>query len=135
MKKITFLVASLMMGLSAVAQTGDPVVMKINGKNITRSEFEYSFNKNNSDGVLDKKTVEEYVPLFVDFKLKVAEAESQRIDTLSTIRKELMATRSKWCFLPLWTMTTLSVRLEGRMTRRRLVLRGRTFLRQVTFWC
>ena len=63
--------------------------MKINGKNITRSEFEYSFNKNNSDGVLDKKTVEEYVPLFVDFKLKVAEAESQRIDTLSTIRKEL----------------------------------------------
>ena len=89
MKKIAFLVASLMVGLSAVAQTGDPVVMKINGKNITRSEFEYSFNKNNSDGVLDKKTVEEYVPLFVDFKLKVAEAESQRIDTLSTIRKEL----------------------------------------------
>ena len=70
MKKIAFLVASLMVGLSAVAQTGDPVVMKINGKNITRSEFEYSFNKNNSDGVLDKKTVEEYVPLFVDFKLK-----------------------------------------------------------------
>ena len=89
MKKIAFLVASLMVGLSAVAQTGDPVVMKINGKNITRSEFEYSFNKNNSDGVLDKKTVEEYVPLFVDFKLKVAEAESQRIDTLGTIRKEL----------------------------------------------
>ncbi len=89
MKKIAFLVASLMMGLSAVAQTGDPVVMKINGKNITRSEFEYSYNKNNSDGVLEKKTVEEYVPLFVDFKLKVAEAESQRIDTLSAIRKEL----------------------------------------------
>ena len=41
MKKIAFLVASLMVGLSAVAQTGDPVVMKINGKNITRSEFEY----------------------------------------------------------------------------------------------
>ncbi len=89
MKKITFLAASLMMGLSAVAQTADPVIMRVNGKSITRSEFEYSFNKNNSDGVLDKKTVEEYVPLYVDFKLKVAEAESQRLDTLSALRKEL----------------------------------------------
>lgn len=89
MKKIAIWGASLMMGLSAVAQTNDPVVMKINGKSITKSEFEYSFKKNNSDGVIDKKTVEEYVPLYVDFKLKVAEAESQRIDTLSAIRKEL----------------------------------------------
>lgn len=89
MKKIVLLATWVAMGLSAVAQTADPVIMKINGKNITRSEFEYSFNKNNSDGVLDKKTVEEYVPLFVDFKLKVAEAESQRIDTLAAIRKEL----------------------------------------------
>ncbi len=89
MKKIAILGVSLMMGLTAVAQTADPVIMKINGKNITKSEFEYSFNKNNSDGVIDKKTVEEYVPLYVDFKLKVAEAESQRLDTLSAIRKEL----------------------------------------------
>ena len=89
MKKIAILGASLMMGLTAVAQTTDPVIMKINGKNITKSEFEYSFNKNNSDGVIDTKTVEEYVPLYVDFKLKVAEAESQRLDTLSAIRKEL----------------------------------------------
>ena len=89
MRKIAFGMVSLVLSLSAVAQTADPVIMKINGKNITRSEFEYSFNKNNSDGVIDKKTVEEYVPLFVDFKLKVAEAESQRMDTLSAIRKDL----------------------------------------------
>lgn len=89
MKKIVFLVASFVMGLSSMAQTNDPVIMKVNGKAITRCEFEYSFNKNNSEGVLDKKGVEEYVPLFVDFKLKVAEAESQKIDTIPSIRKEL----------------------------------------------
>lgn len=83
------LAVSLLMGVAAFAQSDDPVIMRVNGKPVTRSEFEYSFNKNNSDGVLDKKTVEEYVPLFVDFKLKVAEAESQRIDTLPEIRKEL----------------------------------------------
>ena len=89
MRKIAVFAVSLAVGLSAVAQTADPVIMKINGKTVTRSEFEYSFNKNNSEGVLDKKTVEEYVPLFVDFKLKVAEAESQRIDTITAIRQEL----------------------------------------------
>lgn len=90
MKKIACFVASLVMGLSAVAQTNDPVIMKINGQDITRSAFEYSFNKNNSEGVIDKKTVEEYVPLFVNFKLKVAEAENQRMDTLTAIRKDLL---------------------------------------------
>ena len=89
MKKVVTLAASLAMSLWTMAQTGDPVIMTVDGKNITRSEFEYSFNKNNTDGVLDKKTVEEYVPLFVDFKLKVAEAEHQRLDTLPGIRKEL----------------------------------------------
>ena len=89
MKRIAVFAVSLLAAFSAMAQTDDPVIMKINGKPVTRSEFEYSFNKNNSDGVLDKKTVEEYVPLFVNFKLKVAEAESQRVDTLPGIRKEL----------------------------------------------
>lgn len=88
MKKITMFMAGMFVGLCAMAQS-DPVIMKINGKNITRSEFEYSYNKNNSEGVLDKKTIKEYVPLYVDFKLKVAAAEDAKIDTLTSIRKEL----------------------------------------------
>ena len=78
-----------LMSLGAVGQTDDPVIMKINGKPVLRSDFEYSFNKNNADGVLDKKSVAEYVPLFVDFKLKVAAAEEAQLDTISSIRKEL----------------------------------------------
>ena len=45
---------------SAMSQT-DPVLIRINNKPITLSEFEYNYNKNNSEGVLDKKTIEEYV--------------------------------------------------------------------------
>lgn len=89
MKRIASLFAIISVSLSAFCQSSDPIIMKINGKNITRSEFEYSFNKNNSDGVLDKKTVKEYVPLYVDFKLKVAAAEDAKIDTIASIRKEL----------------------------------------------
>lgn len=86
----------LMAGTAAVAQTADdPVIMRVNGVPVTRSEFEYSFNKNNADGVLDKKGVEEYVPLYVDFKLKVEEAKAQGIDTLQSIRSELEGYREQ----------------------------------------
>ena len=74
MNKFSLLTVGLFCTLNSFAQDSDPVLMRINGKQITRAEFEYSFNKNNSDGVLDKKNVKDYVPLFVDFKLKVAAA-------------------------------------------------------------
>ena len=53
----------------AYGQT-DPTIMTINGKPVSRSEFEYSYNKNNADGVIDKKSVDEYVNLFINYKLK-----------------------------------------------------------------
>ena len=59
--RISFVISVL--SVLSVCQTihaqSDPVIMTVNGKDITRSEFEYSYNKNNSDGVIDKKTVEE----------------------------------------------------------------------------
>ena len=90
MKKSFLMAALLMAGGSMMAQTtDDPVIMRVNGVPVTRSEFEYSFNKNNADGVLDKKGVEDYVPLFINFKLKVEEAKSLGIDTLQNIVTEL----------------------------------------------
>ena len=65
MKKIHLAFLLSLVSLVSPAQNADPVVMHINGKPVTRSEFEYSYNKNNSDGVIDKKTVKDYVPLFV----------------------------------------------------------------------
>ena len=71
----------------AVAQN-DPVIMVINGKKVPRSEFEYSYNKNNSEGVIDKKSVNEYVDLFINYKLKVEAALDAHYDTLSSYQKE-----------------------------------------------
>ena len=59
-----------MMSLKARMAQDDPVVMRINGKDVPRSEFEYNYNKNNSESVLDKKSLQDYVPLFVNYKLK-----------------------------------------------------------------
>ena len=66
----------------------DPIIMTVAGVDVPRSEFEYSYNKNNTDGVIDKKTVEEYVDLFVNYKLKVQAALDARLDTTQAFLKE-----------------------------------------------
>ena len=81
--------------ITAGAQTSDPVVMTINGQNVTRSEFEYSYNKNNGDEVIEKTTVEQYVPLFVNYKLKVAAALDARLDTLTSFKQEFAKYRDQ----------------------------------------
>ena len=78
---------------SLVAQASDPVLMTINNKPVLKSEFEYIYNKNNTNNSLDKKTLDEYVDLFVNFKLKVEEAKTQGIDTTKSFITELAGYR------------------------------------------
>lgn len=73
----------------------DPVVMVVNGTPVSRSEFEYSYNKNNGDGVIDKKTAEEYAELYANYKLKVMAALDDRLDTLSSFKEEFALYRDQ----------------------------------------
>lgn len=93
----TLLVVAMMCGMcvEASAQANDPVIMKINGQPVLRSEFEYSYSKNNSEGVIDKKTVEEYVDLFVNYKLKVQAALDAHMDTLTSYKEEFTQYRDQ----------------------------------------
>ena len=94
MKKIIVSFALAAIALTAAAQE-DPIVMRINGVPVTRSEFEYNYNKNNSEGVIDKKNVEEYADLFVNYKLKVQAALDDHLDTLSSYQKEFRQYRDQ----------------------------------------
>ena len=69
MKKLLSAFGFAIAALPMMAQADDPVVMTINGEDITRSEFEYSYNKNNTDLVVDKASLDEYVELFVNYKI------------------------------------------------------------------
>ena len=95
MKKLISLLCALVALQTVGAQTDDPVVMTVNGVDVTRSEFEYSFNKNNTDLVVDKKSLDEYVELFVNYKLKVAAALDAQLDTMETFKKEVADYRSQ----------------------------------------
>ena len=94
MNKILISFAMAALALTAAAQE-DPIVMRINGIPVPRSEFEYNYNKNNSEGVIDKKSVEEYADLFVNYKLKVQAALDDHLDTLSSYQQEFRTYRDQ----------------------------------------
>lgn len=95
MGKIKTMIAALLMAAGTASAQNDPTVMTINGQPVQRSEFEYSYNKNNTGGVIDKKTVDEYVDLFINYKLKVAAALDARLDTLTSFKKEFAQYRDQ----------------------------------------
>jgi peptidyl-prolyl cis-trans isomerase SurA len=98
-RKIKRIVGLVLMGMllsgTAEAQNSDPVIMTVNGVDVPRSEFEYSYNKNNAEGVIDKKTIEEYVDLFINYKLKVAAALDARMDTMTSFKEEFAMYRDQ----------------------------------------
>ncbi len=72
---------------AAAASDSDPVLMTINKVPVRLSEFEYLYNKNNSQQ-LQPQTLDEYVDMFVNYKLKVAAAVAAGMDTTASFRNE-----------------------------------------------
>jgi len=90
MKRILLSLFLILMVTALPAQVNDdPILMTIGQKKITKSEFQYIWKKNNTETSLDKQSMEDYLNLFVNFKLKVAEAESQGMDKKKSFIDEL----------------------------------------------
>ncbi len=62
--------------------------MTIGGNEITLDEFERIYNKNNNSITTNQQTPEEYLDLFINFKLKVLEAEQLGMDTTKKFLNE-----------------------------------------------
>lgn len=95
MKKL--ILAAGVMGaalLGVAAANNDPVLMNIAGKDVHLSEFEYLYHKNNSQQV-QPQTLDEYVEMFVNYKLKVADAEAHGIDTTAAFMSEFNQFRNE----------------------------------------
>src|ERR1700749_2143135 len=90
MNKFVFVAGSLLFAATGFAQTNDPTLLTIDGKAITKSEFEAVYKKNNGkDMSAERKSVNDYLDLFINFKLKVKEAEQMGLDTLPSFKQEL----------------------------------------------
>lgn len=90
MKKKPFIISALACAaiLSASAsKNADPVLMTINGKDVRQSEFEYLYHKNNLQQ-LAPQSIDEYIEMFIVYKLKVADAEAAGLHQTDAFTKE-----------------------------------------------
>jgi peptidyl-prolyl cis-trans isomerase SurA len=97
-RKLNVLFATLLCCsiISNAQPVADPVLMTVAGKNITKSEFEAIYHKNNTkNAASDAKSLEDYLQLFINFKLKVKEAEELGLDTVSAFKNELEGYRKQ----------------------------------------
>lgn len=94
MKHLFFTFIACGLSLAAMAQQ-DEVLLTIDGKPVMASEFEYIYQKNSQESLAEPKTKEEYLELFINFKLKVTEAESLGLDTTAAFAQELKGYRAQ----------------------------------------
>lgn len=95
MRRFLTALALSFLALGGFAQADDPIVMTVNGVDIPRSEFEYSYNKNNTADALDRKALDEYVELFINYRMKVAAALDEHMDTMTSFQKEMAEYRAQ----------------------------------------
>jgi len=72
-------------------------ILRIDNQFITKDEFLYVYKKNNTglaEGA-EKMTPAAYMELFINFRLKVMEAQRQGLDTLASFRNELKKYRKE----------------------------------------
>ncbi|HNW50376.1 MAG TPA: peptidylprolyl isomerase [Prolixibacteraceae bacterium] len=95
MKKI-FSLLVLSLAISTFLSAQKNTIVTIDGRQISKEEFEAIYKKNNSNlnDHNDVKSPKEYMEMFIDFKLKVIEAENRGLDTTQAFKNELKEYRT-----------------------------------------
>ncbi len=89
MKKYLFITLTLFSIQIAFSQSEPKTLMTIDGREISNNEFLRIYNKNKNIAEDLQKSVDEYIDLFINYKLKVIEAENLGYDTMSSFIKEM----------------------------------------------
>lgn len=103
MRRFIAIIAFAIASISLQAQSNDPVIFEINGQQIRKSEFMKEFlHSIGQDPAASptactyekRKALEDYVQLFVNYRVKLADAYALGMDTAADLRKELASYRT-----------------------------------------
>lgn len=87
-----FLTCALLFAGAAFAD--DPVVMTVGGEDVRLSEVRYHYRKNR-EILAEPVAPDKYLDMFVLFKMKVADARSEGLDTAASFRNEMAIHRRR----------------------------------------
>ena len=93
-KSMLLMIFALFIGTGVFAQTS-PVLLSIGNEEISLEEFERIYRKNNNESSLNRQDPGDYLELFINFKLKVKEAEALGMDTTTKFMNELEGYRKQ----------------------------------------
>ncbi len=94
MRKLIFVF--LLMPVLVFSQKQNKTLLTIDNQSFSKDEFMYVYNKNNSNPAsVDKKSINEYLDLYINFRLKVKEAEDRGMDTTMAFKRELKGYRDQ----------------------------------------
>lgn len=94
-KSLLFVATSLSLNVAIGQNDKDPILLKFSDDTVRLSEFRTVYEKNNSSNQIAKSSPEEYLDLYVNFKLKVKQAIELRLDTNPVFIQELKGYRSQ----------------------------------------
>jgi Parvulin-like peptidyl-prolyl isomerase len=120
--KLFVLAVSLLPVVNVQAQSklDKKVLMKIGDENITVKDFRDVYDKNNLNSeVVEKKSVDDYLDLFINFRMKVKEAKELELDTSAKFKKELDGYRQQLA-KPYFTNEEVSEELVEEAYQRKL---------------
>jgi len=100
MKQVTQSIGICLISLASLtvsAQKKNEIVVKIGEQKVSKEEFVANYQKNNTNILdeKDRKTPTEYLDLYVNFKLKVLEAQTLGYDTVKSFIEELNGYRQE----------------------------------------
>lgn len=92
-RPLLFTLTLLMMPFAGFVQ--GQTVLTVAGEAVSAEDFAHIFKKNNRDSVITAEGLDEYMELFIDFKLKVKAAEDLGMDTVTSFVNELAGYRKQ----------------------------------------
>lgn len=82
---------SVITGLFFSCKTSEPTIVKVGNESIKTNEFKYVYEKNHAKDHdrYSKESLDNYLELFINYRLKVLEAEEQKLDSTPAFNTEL----------------------------------------------
>ncbi|MGA1582074.1 MAG: peptidylprolyl isomerase [Saprospiraceae bacterium] len=80
--------------INAQSNEDERILFEVEGQPVTVSEFSYIYTKTNGKGAtFSRPSIEEYLDLYIKFKLKVMKAREMKLDTIVSLQRELAGYR------------------------------------------
>lgn len=125
------IVAGLLLFISLISfaqndKKYDPVLFTVEDETVRLSEFQYVYNKNNQNDpdAYTKQSLETYLDLYVNFRLKVKQAEELGLDTVASLKKELEGYRKQLAKSYLYDREVTEKLIEEAYERKKVEIRA-----------